>query len=381
MASKPLTRRALNRATLERQLLLSRARDLTAAGAIAYLVGLQAQTPNAPYVALWSRLADFAHRDLAGLIESRQAVRIPVMRGTIHLVTADDALTLRPLTQDVLTRAFGGQAFARNLKGLDLDEVTEAGRALCDERPRTRAELGRLLQERWPGYDKESLGVAITFLVAMVQVPPRGLWGQAGPIAWAPAETWLGTALSRKPEPDQAVLRYLRAFGPATAADIRTWSGLTGLRETVERLRPHLRVFRTESGTELLDLPDAPLPDPDTPAPPRFLPEYDNVLLSYADRTRMNPAGHQLPLMAGNGGRAGTFLLGGEFSGTWKISVSPVAASTAAASTAAATLEISPFARLTAGDEGGLTAEGARLLAFAAGQAESRDVRVLTAGH
>ncbi len=369
--SKPLSRRALNRATLDRQLLLSRSSDLTAAEVITRLVGLQAQTPNAPYVALWSRLEDFAHDDLAGLIESRQAVRIPLMRGTIHLVTTQDAITLRPLTQDVLTRAFNGQAFARNLKGLDLDEVTRAGRALCEERPRTRAELGKLLADRWPGRDTESLGVAITYLVAMLQVPPRGLWGQQGPIAWAPAETWLNAKLAGKPEPDQVIFRYLKAFGPASIADLRTWSGLTGLRDVAERLRPRLRAFRAESGTELLDLPDATLPDPETPAPPRFLPEYDNVLLSYADRTRLNPAGHRLPLLGGNGARAGTFLLDGEFSGTWKISVSP----------AAATLEITAFARLTADDEAALTDEGTRLLAFAAGQAASHDVRVLWAGH
>lgn len=362
-----LSHRALNRAMLARQMLLTR-QSSTAIETIRHLVGMQSQAPNAPYVGLWSRLTGFAHDQLRELISSRQAVRISCMRGTIHLVTADDAALLRPLTQAVLTRAIFGQAFGKNLAGLDLEPVLKAARALAAERPRTRAEMARLLAERWPGWDSTSLGYVVTYLVPLIQVPPRGLWGQTGPIAWTPAEDWLGRDLDPAPKPDEVMLRYLGAFGPATVADIQAWSGLTRLREVADRLRPGLRTFSDPAGAELLDLPDAPLPDEDAEAPPRFLPEYDNVLFSYADRTRVNPGKNEIPLAPGNGGRCGTVLVDGTFQATWKIAT--------AADTA--TLVIKPFARLRKADEDALREEGAGLLAFAAGPAGRHDI---TLGH
>jgi Winged helix DNA-binding domain len=358
--AQTLSYRALNRAMLERQHLLARA-TRPAFDTIAHLVGLQAQAPNAPYVGLWSRLAEFDHAELSDLITARQAVRIPVMRGTIHLVTADDALALRPLTQIVLTRAFNSQAFARNLAGLDLDPVLAVARKLAAERPLTRTEVVKRLSERWPGYDAASLGHAFTYLLPLVQVPPRGIWGQTGPVAWTPAETWLGARLHDPHPLDQLILRYLAAFGPATVADIQTWSGLTRLREVADGLRPSLRTFRDPAGNELLDLPGAPRPDEDTPAPPRFLPEYDNVLFSYADRNRVNPAGHEIPLAPGNGGRRGTLLIDGTFKATWQLE----------AKAGATTLLIKPFATLPVGDRAAITDEARKLLAFAAGHPPS----------
>lgn len=232
--AQTLSYRALNRAMLDRQLLLTRASQ-PAKDAITHLVGMQAQAPNASYVGLWSRLAGFDHAELSELTRSRQVVRIPVMRGTIHLVTAEDALTLRPLTQVVLTRAFNSQAFARNLKGLDLGPVLRAANEFAAEKPLTRPEVVKLLAERWPGYDAASLGYAFTYLLPLVQVPPRGIWGQTGPVAWTPVQTWLGAELSQPHPLDQLILRYLAAFGPATVADIQTWSGLTRLREVADR--------------------------------------------------------------------------------------------------------------------------------------------------
>jgi len=349
-----LTYRALNRSMLARQMLLAR-QSRTAIDAIRHLVGMQAQAPNAPYVGLWSRLNDFAHDELRELITSRQAVRISCMRGTIHLVTADDAALLRPLTQVVLTRAILSQAFGKNLAGLDLEPVLATARALAAERPRTRAEMARLLAERWPGWDPTSLGYVVTYLVPLIQVPPRGLWGQTGPIAWTPAEEWLGRDLDPAPAPDEVMLRYLAAFGPATVADVQTWSGLTRLREVADRLRPRLRTFTDPAGAELLDVPDAPLPSEDIQAPPRFLPEYDNVLFSYADRTRVNPDKNEIPLAPGNGGRCGTVLVDGTFQATWQITTAGDSA----------TLLIKPFGRLPKADLDGLTDEGGRLLAFA----------------
>jgi hypothetical protein len=313
-----LGRRALNRALLERQLLLRRA-VMAPAEAIEHLVGLQAQAPLAPYVALWSRLEGFDPATLSDMVRERRAVRTHAMRSTIHLFTARDALALRALTQPVMARAFAGSPFAKGLSGVDLAAVAAAGRALLEEAPRTRPELGRALAERWPDRDPGDLSAAVPYLVPGVQVPPRGLWGQTGGPRWATIEAWLGEPLPEPPPADAVVLRYLAAFGPAGTADVRTWSGLTGLAATIDRLRPRLRRFRDEHGRELLDLPDAPLPDPDTPAPPRLLPEYDNVLLSHAERSRINDLGGQIPLAPGNGARMGTFLVDGFLRGTWRL--------------------------------------------------------------
>ncbi len=286
MGDEVLSRRALNRATLARQLLLRRA-ELSVPEAVEHLVGMQAQVPHNPYTGLWSRLEGFRPAELSCLFERREVVRIGVMRGTIHLLTAEDCLLLRPLMQPV----FEGQLWrhrdhAPALRELDLEPVVELGRAVLAERPRTGTELRAIFAERFPGLDPAALVYACQMRLALIQPPPRGLWGRNTQVTWTTAEAWLGTPLVTAPLLDDVVLRYLAAFGPASVADVTTWCRLTGLRKVVERLRPRLRTFRDERGRELLDLPDAPRPDPDTPAPPRFLPEYDNVLLSHADRHR-----------------------------------------------------------------------------------------------
>ena len=280
-----LDERALNRATLARQLLLERA-EVAPLDAVRHLVGMQAQVPHNPYTALWSRLDGFRPEALSALLERREAVRIGVMRGTIHLLTADDCLVLRPLTQPV----FEGQLwrhrdFSPQLRGVDLDPVVEAGRLALEE-PRTGTELRALLAARFPELDAAALAYACQMRLALVQIPPRGLWRKSAQARWTTAEAWLGRPLAPDPSLDDVVLRYLAAFGPAAVADVTTWCRLTGLRDVVDRLRPQLVTFRDERGRELFDLPKAPRPDPGTPAPVRFLPEYDNVLLSHDDRSR-----------------------------------------------------------------------------------------------
>lgn len=362
--SSPLSSRALNRATLARQLLLERS-PLDAERVIAHLVGMQGQAPLAPYVGLWTRMASFRPDELAGLLTSRRVVRGTLMRATVHLVTAGDFLGLRPLTQPVLVRAFSGQAFAKSLAGLDLDTVLDVTRALVEETPRSRGELSKLLAGSWPDRDAESLGYAATYLEPMVQVPPRAVWGVNGPAVWTTSRSWLGGPLSSSPSVEQLVLRYLGAFGPATVKDVQQWSGLTRLREVVDRLRPQLVELRGEHGAELWDLPDAPRPDPDAPAPPRFLPEYDNLLLSHADRSRVIVDQRRVPLPPGNGATGGTVLVDGMWTATWKI----------VRRGDEATLEIAPFVPLTPADQDALGAEATALLAFASPDHPTHAVR------
>jgi hypothetical protein len=353
-SSEVLSRRALNRALLERQLLARRA-SMSAAQAVEHLVGMQAQVPNSPYVGLWTRLQDFHPDHLASLILDRQAVRVALMRSTVHLVTADDCLALRPVLHEFLERNLISSAWGRNLAGMDFAAVATAAKELLDERPRTIAVLGKLLQERWPDRDALSLGYAVRNLLPLVQTPPRGIWGKGGLPVCANAETWLGRPLATNTVPDTMIVRYLKAFGPATVGDIQAWSGLKGLRATVDQLRPGLRVFRDERGRELFDVPGAPLPDPDPAMPPRFLPEYDNVLVAYAERGRVIPDEH-LKLVITSLGHP-PVLVDGFVRAHWQIKRHG----------ASATLVIEAFDALTPHDRDALAEEGARLLHFAAG--------------
>ncbi|MBW7475428.1 winged helix DNA-binding domain-containing protein [Paenibacillus oenotherae] len=359
-----LGQRALNRALLERQFLLRRT-DLSPLDVIEQLVGLQAQAPNPPYYGLWTRLANFHQNDLTEPMLDRQVVRIALMRSTIHLVTAADCLKLRSVLQPVLNRGLQG-AYGRQLEGLDTIAMAELGRSLVEEYPRTFNELGLLLQQRWPNCSSEAMAGAVRTLVPLVQVPPRGIWGAGGQPTHTSAEAWLGLPLSEDNAPDEMILRYLGAFGPATVKDMQVWSGLTRLSEAIERLRPRLRTFRDENGNELLDLPDAPLPNPDTPAPPRFLGEFDNMLLSYADRTRIMADHYRQHLFTKNGIIRAAVLIDGFVCGKWRIERQHGGC---------ATLIIDLFEPLTAQDRAALGEEGERLLHFAAADADSYDIQ------
>ncbi len=281
-----LSRRALNRATLARQLLLERSAR-TPLATVEHLVGMQAQVPHNPYTGLWSRLQRFRPQSLSELLERREVVRVGVMRGTIHLVTADDCLLLRPLMQPVFEAQLRRhQEHGPALRGVDLTPVVEFARSLLAEKPRSGTELRATFGERFPDLNPAALAHACQMELAFVQVPPRGLWGRSGQVRSTTAESWLGRPFASDPSIDSVVLRYLAAFGPASVADVTTWCRLTGMRAVVERLRPQLVRFRDERGRELFDLPGAPRPSDETPAPVRFLPEYDNVLLSHDDRSR-----------------------------------------------------------------------------------------------
>jgi hypothetical protein len=358
-----LSPRALNRATLGRQMLLRR-QKLPALQAIEHLVGMQAQAPDPPYVGLWTRLEGFYPDELARLILDRRAVRVALMRNTVHLVSARDCLALRPLVQPVIDR--GLHANRAGVEGVDIEALSAAGRALLEERPRTAKELGMLLQEQWPERDPASLARAIRHLVPLVQVPPRGVWGKSGPAAHTTAEAWLGRPIDRDPSLEEMVLRYLGAFGPASVKDVQTWSGLTRLGEVVERLRPRLLCFRDEYGRDLFDLPDAPRPDPDVPSPPRFLPEFDNLILSHADRTRVIADEHRKAIASRNGMVPATFLIDGFVQGTWKTE----------RNRGKAMLEVEPFEALAKQDRRVLAEEGERLIRSIGHDSETFEVNI-----
>lgn len=363
-----LSPRALNRALLDRQMLLRRA-SIGVDEALERVVGMQAQAPNPPYLGLWSRLDGFRLEDLAERIRDRRAVRMALMRSTIFLVTARDALRLRPVLDAELERWALG-VHGKGVAGVDLRALAAAGRALAEEAPRTFQELGTLLGERWPDAARSALGNLVRNLVPLVQVPPRGVWGEGGPAAHTTAEAWLGRALDSETAPDEMLMRYFAAFGPATVRDAQHWSGLKRLGEVADRLRPRLRVFRTEGGAELFDLPDAPRPDADTPAPARFLPEFDNVLLSHADRTRIISEPDRKRVFTVNGIIRATFLVDGMVRGLWRIEREG----------GAAALVIQPFTPLARADRAALEEEGGRLVRFAAEDASGWDVRFEAAG-
>ncbi|MEU5901676.1 MULTISPECIES: winged helix DNA-binding domain-containing protein [Streptomyces] len=331
--------RALNRATLDRQHLLRRTDELSVKDAVGHLVGLQAQNVKPPYYALAARLADFDPRELSTLLETREVVRIVTLRSTIHLHTAADARTLRPLVQGAREAELTG--FRKGLVGVDLAELADIARAAVEAEPHTMKQLREVLLVRWPDADPQSLAVAARCLLPLVQVTPRGLWRRSGQVALTTLGEWVGGdgssgAASGVGSLDDTVLRYLAAFGPASVKDMQTWARLTRLRAVFERLRPRLRTFRDENGVELFDLPDAPRPDPDTPAPPRFLPEYDNLLLSHADRTRVIPAAYRGRTWKGNFSYC-VFLLDGFLAGVWRLEEDPRSGQ--------ALLTIEPFGR------------------------------------
>ncbi len=364
-SSDVLGPRALNRATLERQMLLRR-RELPAEEAIEHLVGMQAQAPNPPYVGLWTRLEGFHPDQLARLILERRAVRVALMRNTVHLVSARDCLALRPLVQPVIDRGlYANRAHRAGLEGVDVGALSAAGRALLEERPRTASELGVLLRERWQENDPATLARAVRHLLPLVQVPPRGVWGMSGQTTHTTAEAWLGRPLDPDPSPEELVVRYLGAFGPATVKDVQTWSGLTRLGEVTERLRTRLLVFRDEHGKELFDLPYAPRPDPDTPSPPRFLPEFDNLILSHADRARVIADAYRKGIASKNGMVPAAVLVDGFVRGTWRTE----------RTRGKATLMIEPFESLPKENRDALSEEGERLVRFTGEGAEEFEVR------
>jgi Winged helix DNA-binding domain len=358
MTEPVLSRRALNRALLERQLLVRRD-GRPALTTVEHLVAMQAQEPPSPHIGLWTRLDGFDPAELDGLLTGKRVARGWLMRSTLHLAAANDFLALRPLFRAVSERSLMS-GFRRELDGVDLDELLAAARALVEAEPMGAAALGRALLPRFPDRDPRVLGYATNFLLPMVQLPPRGVWRDRKRPRLTTAESWLGGPLATDAGPDDLALRYLAAFGPASASDFRAWSGLTGAAAILERLAPELRTFRDERGRLLYDVPDGPLPDPKTPAPVRFLPVFDNAILAHDDRSRILADGYP-PRIAD----FPTVLVDGSARGMWMFDDGG--------------LEVRLFADVDAAGRAAIEEEGRRLLGFA-GRDAPRGVRFAAVG-
>jgi len=352
MTHEILSRAALNRALLARQMLLARV-DATATEAVGRLVGLQAQQAQPPFVGLWTRLSGFRRDDLMRPIRERAIVRATFLRGTLHLVTADDFRAYRATLQPMLTA--GMRAVLRGrAEALDVPALVGEARRVFRERPRTFTELRAALKDLFRSVDERAMGYAVRTHLPLAVVPDGSTWGYPPDPVFADAESWLGSPPSDESRPEALILRYLRAFGPAASSDVTAWSGLGGVLGLLDKLRPQLRVFRDARKRELFDLPDAPRPPGDTPSPVRFLAGFDNLILSHADRSRVIADEHRPRVTTRNLLVSPTFLVDGFVAGTW----------TADRVKKAARLTVTPFAPLTASARAGLADEGERLARF-----------------
>lgn len=364
--SEALSRQQLNRALLARQLLL--ARDTRSVhDAVAHVAGMQAQIPRPPFMGLWTRLQSFAADDLLKPVRERKIVRASAMRGTIHLMTTRDFVDFRPVLAPML-EAGAKTIVDKRLTGVDRKQLLLDGREFFTRNQLPFDAFRDYLAERFPKLDTRAMAYTVRMGVPLVMAPTDVAWGWPANAAFTFADSWLGTkVLKAKPSLEAMVLRYLAAFGPATPADFQTWSYLRGAGETFEKLRPKLVTFHDEKKRELFDLPDAPRPHADTPAPVRFLPEYDNVTLSHKDRTRIVATEHLPRIVLKNLRVVGTFIVDGFIAGTWAI----------ARVKKNVTLELTPFAKLAKTAAAELEEEGVRLLAFLESDAGGRAVRIV----
>jgi hypothetical protein len=361
MTDRILTLRELNRTTLARQMLLSRTSGPTPE-TVSRLVGLQAQSAMAPFVGLWTRIEGLEREDVAGLIEDKTILKATMMRGTLHLVTAEDYLRFRSTLQPVLDAALAGILKGR-ADDLDVPKLLDAAEPFLEESPRSFAEITKMAEKLFPGTDPGAMRYAIRMRLPLAQVPVARGWSYPGNPRYALAESWLGKAVPPGDRFKDLVLRYLSAFGPASAADMQTWSGFG--KERMDELRAELITYRDEKGRELFDHPDLKIEDPEHPAPERFLPEFDNLLLSHANRTRVIADEHRKKVYIPVLRVRSTILVDGFVAGTWKVEKAK----------GAATLVVEPFATLSKSSRNELSEEGEKLVRFIGYDTKRHDVR------
>jgi hypothetical protein len=315
MPNDVLTLRQLNRATLARQMLLARS-AASATEVVRHLVAMQAQLPRPPFIGLWARVEGFRRDDVVEALTGKRLVRGTSLRGTLHLMTAQDFTSFRPPLQAALDR--GVQMVAKRADAAAIDASLAAGREFF-ARPHPFDAFREHLAERHAGGDIRAMAYACRMRLPLLQVPDGSAWGFPAQAGFMTAEAWLGARRVRaSATAEDLVLRYLAAYGPSSVADAQAWSGIPGLRPVFTALRPRLAVFRGEKGGELFDLPDAPRPDPDTPAPVRFLPDWDNVIVGRAD-ARLVDAQHRAAVFQPGLRILATVLVDGRVAGTWAI--------------------------------------------------------------
>ena len=351
MAQKTLTTRQLNRATLARQMLLERD-DVGAQTGVERLAGMQAQEPGPPYVGLWSRLEGFETEELAELIENRKVVRATSMRGTVHLHTAKDLLALRATIAPAIEAGILG-ALRGRAADIDVPALVKEGRKLYGKGGTlTAKELRNALEQAHPDADVRALAAIVRTHLALVRVPDGGRWGFTPKAPFTPAEDWIGKPAAKRANPPKLVERYLAAFGPASVADAEAWLGARGLAPAFEKLK--LKTFSDEKGRELFDLRGAPRPSADTPAPVRFIPEFDNLILAHKDRTRVISDEHRKGLTSKNLRVRATLLVDGSVAAFWKLE----------RKAGTATVVVEPLVRIKKADRAEIEEEGEALVRF-----------------
>ena len=339
--------------------------------AIERVGALQAQWPPSPYVALWSRVEGFERRHLVQALERRRALKSTLMRQTLHIVSARDYLAYAGLFHDDTIERFGKRLERRDV-AVDIGALAEQAVAHTTEAPRSRPDLLAFLGQRTPRAEDERPWLVWSLLqahAALVHAPASATWRTAlGRSSFVPAQAWLGRRPDRGDDAaEHLVRRYLAAFGPASRADFGQWTGLPVTRWSTafERVAPTLRRFRDEGGRELFDLPRAPLPHSETPAPVRFLPMWDSILLAHADRTRVLPEAFRKMVIRVNGDVQQTFLVDGFVAGMWSVAVAG----------GRATLLLTPFVPIETAARDSLVAEGERLARFVEPGASAHAVR------
>ncbi|MFI5691090.1 winged helix DNA-binding domain-containing protein [Kribbella sp. NPDC051586] len=354
---------AVNRATLARQLLLERA-NVPAVEVVARLAGMQGQEPKHPYVGLWSRIDGFEESELDRSVEAREVVRATMFRGTLHLVTAADYLRFRTTVSPVLEA--GLKVLGDRGAGLEPDKVVAAAEKLLAKEPLTFTEVRDALLQQFPEVNERALGFCTRMLVPLVMYPADVRWSWTANSRFTPAEEWIGKKLHKRAEPKDLVTRYLQAFGPATPADFQTWSGLQKAKPLFDELE--LETFTDEAGKTLYDVPDGPRPDPDTPAPVRFLPEFDNVLLSHAKRERIIADEYKPAVFTKNLRVKATYTVDGLVAGLW----------TSEKKRGVATLTLTPFGKTLKKTQTELEREGSALIRFL--EPDAKTHAVVTSG-
>lgn len=344
-----LDARAVNRATLARQMLLGREK-VSPIEAVGRLVGMQGQEAKHPYVGLWSRVDGFTDEQLTRAVEDREIVRATLWRGTLHLVTAADYLQFRGTVGPVLEA--GLRMLGERADGLDVGKVVKAAEQLLAKEPLTFTEVRDALQVQFPAVNERALGFTTRMMVPLVMFPTDTRWGWPANARFTPAEEWLGKKVQRTEVPEELVVRYLAAFGPATPADFQTWSGLPKAKPVFDKLE--LLELKDENGRTLYDVPEAPRPDPETPAPVRFLPEFDNLLLAHAKRDRIIADVHRPAVFTKNLRIKSTYTVDGLVAGLW----------TTGKLRGVATLTLTPFGRTLKKTAAELEREGSALLRF-----------------